>query len=48
MNPKLMKIIVKGAFGLAISAVIGYTIKMEKKADERIDDYFDSKAQQES
>lgn len=41
MNPKLMKLIVKGAIGLAFSAAIGYTIKLEKAVEERIDDHFD-------
>lgn len=41
MNPKLTKLIVKGALGFGISAVIGYTIKMEKRIEERIDEHFD-------
>lgn len=44
MNPKLTKLVVKGALGFAISAVIGYTIKMEKQIEERLDEHFDSKA----
>jgi hypothetical protein len=40
MNPKLQKLILKGAVGFAISAVIGYTIKMEKHIEQRIDDHF--------
>jgi hypothetical protein len=40
MNPKLAKLIVKGATGLLFSAFIGYTIKVEKKVEEQIDDYY--------
>lgn len=48
MNPKLMKLIIKGALGFGISALIGYTIKMEKLAEGRIDEHFDSKDQKEN
>lgn len=41
MNPKLAKLLVKGALGLAVSAAIGYTIKMENKLGERIDEHFE-------
>lgn len=43
MNPKLMKFIVKNAFGLAVTTAIGYMIKMERKVEDRIDDHFDAK-----
>lgn len=46
MNPKLAKMIVKGALGFGISALIGYTIKMEKKIEERVDQHYDAKAEQ--
>lgn len=40
MNPKLTKILVKGALTVASSILIAYTIKMEKAASERIDEHF--------
>lgn len=42
MNPKFVKFVVKNAFGLAVTAFIGYTIKMERKIEEKIDDHFDN------
>lgn len=42
VNPKLMKLVVKGLLSISIATAIGYTIKMEKKAEERIDDYYDA------
>ena len=43
MNPKIMKLIVKGALGLAVSATIGTMIKTEKNIGVHIDEYFNSK-----
>ena len=43
MNPKLMKMLVKGALSLTVASAIGYTIKLEKKAEERIDEHFENK-----
>jgi hypothetical protein len=43
MNPKLMKMLVKGALSLTVASAIGYTIKLEKKAEERIDEHFEAK-----
>jgi hypothetical protein len=43
MNPKLMKFLVKGAIGLAFSAAIGYTIKLEKKVEGAIDEHYENK-----
>jgi hypothetical protein len=43
MNPKLVKMLVKGALSLTVATAIGYTIKMEKKAEERIDEHFEAK-----
>lgn len=40
MNPKLAKFIVKQGFGLIVAAAIGYTIKMEKKVEARIDEHY--------
>jgi hypothetical protein len=42
MNPKLVKLLVKGALSLTVASVIGYTIKLEKKAEERIDEHFEN------
>lgn len=42
MNPKLMKLLVKGTLSISVATVIGYTIKMEKKAEERIDEHFEN------
>lgn len=39
---KLARFLVKGATGIVFSAFIGYTIKMEKKIEARIDDHFDA------
>ena len=47
MNEKLVKMIVKGALGLTVSAVIGYMIKAEKEIEKRIDDYYDEDSKQE-
>jgi hypothetical protein len=41
MNPKIMKFLVKGGLSLAVSAAIGYAIKLERKAEAAIDDYYD-------
>jgi len=43
VNPKIMKLIVKGALGLAVSATIGTMIKTEKNIGVHIDEYFNSK-----
>lgn len=40
-NAKVIKFVVKGALGIVFSAAIGYTIKLEKKIEERIDDHYD-------
>ena len=45
MNPKLMKMLVKGALSLTVASAIGYAIKLEKKADDAIDEHFDAKTQ---
>jgi hypothetical protein len=42
MNPKLTKFLVKGGLTVLSSVVIAYTIKMEKKAADRIDEHFDN------
>jgi hypothetical protein len=42
MNPKLMKFVVKQGLGLAVAALIGYTIKVERKIEDKIDDRFDN------
>lgn len=41
---KLAKIVVKTVLGFGVSAAIGYTIKGEKLAGVKIDNYFDSKS----
>lgn len=41
MNPKLAKLIVKGALSIGVSAVIGYMIKMEKEIESRIDEHYE-------
>lgn len=41
MNSKFAKILVKGAISIGISAVIGYTIRLEKEIEKRIDGYYD-------
>jgi hypothetical protein len=41
MSPKLIKFLVKGSLSLAISAAIGYTIKMEKRIEEAIDEHYE-------
>jgi hypothetical protein len=43
VNPKLVKMIVKLAVGSIFSAAMAYTYRLEKKAEEQIDDYFESK-----
>jgi len=43
MNEKLVKMIVKTALGAATSALIGYMVKVEKKAQVKIDEYYDEK-----
>ena len=45
-NPKLAKMIVKGAASLIISVTLGYTYKTGKKIDERIDEYYAAKPEQ--
>lgn len=40
---KVTKIVVKGAFGLVVSAAIGSLIKTEKSIGAQIDDYFKNK-----
>jgi preprotein translocase subunit Sss1 len=42
VNPKLMKFLVKQSLGLAVAGLIGYTIKLERKIDDKIDEHFDS------
>lgn len=37
---KVTKFVVKGAFGLVVSAAIGSLIKTEKHIGTQIDDYF--------
>lgn len=48
MNPKLMKFLVKGALSLTAAAAIGYTIKLEKKIEERIDEHYETPEQTEN
>lgn len=43
MNPKVAKVIVKQGFGLAVAALIGYAIKAEHRVEEKIDDHYDKK-----
>jgi hypothetical protein len=39
-NPKLAKMVVKGVASVLISTFIGYTVKVGKKIDERIDQHY--------
>jgi hypothetical protein len=48
MNEKIVKTIVKGVLGLAFTAAIGYTVKAERKIQDRIDDYYDAKTEQDT
>lgn len=48
MNPKLKTMLVKGALGIVVSTVIGYMIKMEVKAEARIEEHFSPKEEQEN
>jgi preprotein translocase subunit Sss1 len=48
VNPKLTKMVVKGAIGLCVSGMIGYMIKLEKKVDDKIDEHYDAKAKTEN
>jgi hypothetical protein len=41
IKPKLMKVAAKGALGLAVSALIGYVVKLELRVEERIDEHFE-------
>lgn len=43
MNPKIQKTLARLALGLAGSAAVGALIKLEKKADEKVVEHFDSK-----
>ncbi len=40
MTPKLAKTIVKTATSIAFSLLLGYTYKVGKKLDARIDDHY--------
>lgn len=40
---KIIKIVVKGALGLGVSALIGATIKTENKIGAVIDTFFENK-----
>lgn len=40
---KITKLVVKGAFGLVVSAAIGSLIKTEKSIGAQIDEYFNNK-----
>lgn len=42
MSPKLLKFLVKQALGISVSVAIGYTIKMERKVENAIDEHFTS------
>jgi hypothetical protein len=42
MSPKLKHKLVKAAVSIGIATVIGYTIKLEKKIHETIDDNYHS------
>jgi hypothetical protein len=44
MNQKLVKIAVKAGLGLAVSALIGATVKCETRAQDSIDAFFAAKA----
>lgn len=37
---KIAKIVVKQGIGFVFACLMGYTYKLSKKADERIDNYF--------
>lgn len=43
MNPKLVKLVVKGAIGLGTSVLIGTVIKTESKLGDVIEDYYKNK-----
>lgn len=43
LSPKIVKIVIKTALGFGVSALIGYTIKMEKLVEEHIDGHFETK-----
>jgi methylthioribose-1-phosphate isomerase len=40
MDLKFKKMIVKGALSLAVAAVIGYMIKVEDAAQDRLDEHY--------
>jgi hypothetical protein len=44
----ITKKFVKGAFGLAASALIGYLVKLEMQVEDRIDEYYDAKDEQDN
>lgn len=46
MDPRLAKLVVKGALGVAVSTVIGFMIKAEHHVDDRIDEHYDKKKQE--
>ena len=37
----IVKTAAKGVVGIVFSAAIGYAIKLERKIEERVDDYYD-------
>lgn len=41
MNPKTMKMLIKFALSLGVASAVGYTMKLEAKVGERIDEHFD-------
>lgn len=47
-KPTVITFVLKGALGIAVSAVIGTMIKAERKAEERIDEYFNPTTPDES
>jgi hypothetical protein len=44
MNPKFLKATVKWSLSLATAALIGYTIKLENKVQDRIDERFETES----
>lgn len=48
MNPIIAKKLAKVVVGLGFSLLLGTTYKFSKKADEAIDDYFDSKTDEDN
>jgi hypothetical protein len=43
MNPKLAKMLAKGAVGIPITMALGLLVRVNHKIDDRIDEHYDSK-----